>query len=197
MIGYLIVFLFYVFFWLIAGGLILSSIFLLIAYLSKRQEESRQLGKLLPSQRRNLLELQLSNRIEYAQEIWKIVGKITCQQHGLHWIEYRLKHNEEEIWLIARESDRLSVDWIAPITGIEITGSIPKTIAIAGKSFRQTDAGMGRCEAQGDVGDRQSGTVRYGIYTSAGDAVLYVEHWDNEYEFRQGIRLSANAVTVS
>lgn len=143
----------------------------------------------LVSLNRTVFTLQLGDIVQYDAADWVVEGCLTYNSGGYTWLEYLLQDGDRLRWLAVEEDDIVEVYWLEPYTDLEISGTPPRQLTVAGITYKQTEAGTARLSRQGRTLNRQAEVCHYFDYAGTADRVLCVEDWMGEIEVTIGQRI--------
>ncbi|KKI93192.1 hypothetical protein WQ54_04895 [Bacillus sp. SA1-12] len=142
-----------------------------------------------PVEERNMFNLQLDDIITYDLEDYKLVGKISYDDHGFKWHAYQLESVSKTIWLSVEMDDELYLG-VYEKTKMKLQEPIPKKLEHEGITYFLDESGSARVTG---IGRNQNidGLIckYYDFCDEAEEHFLSVEKWGSEIEVSAGYEI--------
>jgi len=106
---------------------------------------------------------------------WLVVGTLYYKEERDRWQLHRMQGEGRYRWFEVRRRDGLVATWFEPATDIPSFGQLYDGLTHRGLPFRLARRGDAHVAAEGDVGERAAGLVRYSTYDGPGGMYLNVE----------------------
>lgn len=141
-----------------------------------------------PATDRTLDTLQVGDVVVDGDEDWLIIGTLTYQEEEERWCWHHLDSGRHHRWLEVRPRGGHRACFWEPAADLPAFGQLPNGLTHRGVPYRLWRRGDARVTADGEVGARAAGTLRYTIYEGPGGAMLHVEDGDGARRAYGGTR---------
>ncbi|MDQ0231392.1 hypothetical protein J2S19_002675 [Metabacillus malikii] len=139
-----------------------------------------------PVEERNVFNLQLDDIVTYDLEDYKVVGKISYNDHGFKWYAYQLEGVSKTIWLSVEMDDELYLG-IYEKAKLKLDEPIPKKIRHEGITYYLDESGQARVNGIGRNQNINGMICEYYDYCDEEEEkYLSVEKWGSEIEVSTG-----------
>ena len=143
-------------------------------------------AKALPRKEVSVKNLRVNDIFSWMGQDFVVEGKLTYQEGGDVWWEYRLVDGGDVRWLTVEEDDELEVSLWEEID-LHVGGGGPdEHLEWEGERYRCVERGQARVSRDGRTGRKEGMSCRYWDYESSGETMLCVELWGNAWEVSQG-----------
>ena len=155
-----------------------------MSFFSKLFGKSENVPK--PVEERTMFNLQLDDIVTYDLEDYKVVGKISYDDHGFKWHAYQLDSVSGTIWLSVELDDELYLGMYKKAK-LKLQEPIPKKIEYDGNVYYLDESGSARVTAIGRSQNVNGMTCGYYDYCDEEEEkYLSVEKWGSEIEVSTG-----------
>ena len=142
-----------------------------------------------PVEARNMFNLQMDDIVTYDLEDYKIVGKISYDDHGFKWHAYQLEGVSRTIWLSVEMDDELYLGIYEKIK-LKLQEPIPKKIEYGGTQYSLDESGSARVTGLGRSQNINGMICDYYDYCDKEEEkFLSVEKWGSEIEVSAGYEI--------
>lgn len=128
------------------------------------------------------LTLALNDIVTHLDRDYMIEGKLTYEEEGDQWWEYRLVDGDDEIYLCVEDDDRLELTLWRQIDLHVPESGPPESVVHDGDRYRCVERGEASVTREGKTGRKSGLTCRYWDYEGPGDKLVGVERWGQSYE---------------
>lgn len=142
-----------------------------------------------PVEERNMFNLQTDDIVTYDLEDYKIVGKISYDDHGFKWHAYQLEGMSKTIWLSVEMDDELYLGMYEKIK-LKLHDPIPKKIEYEGITYHLEESGNARVTGIGRNQNINGMVCQYYDYCDEEEEnFLSIEKWGSEIEVSRGYEI--------
>ncbi|MBM7606341.1 hypothetical protein JOC75_004389 [Metabacillus crassostreae] len=142
-----------------------------------------------PVEERNMFNLQTDDIITYDLEDYKVVGKISYDDHGFTWHAYQLEGVNRTMWLSVEMDDELYLGMYEKIK-LKPQEPFPKKIEHEGTTFYLDESGTARVTGLGRSQNINGMNCQYFDYCDDDEEkFLSVEKWGSEVEVSVGYEI--------
>jgi Domain of unknown function (DUF4178) len=142
-----------------------------------------------PVEERNMFNLQLDDIVTYDLEDYKIVGKISYDDHGFKWYAYQLEGVSRTIWLSVEMDDELYLGIYEKIK-LKLQKPLPKKIEYNGTVYYLDESGSAKVTGIGRNQNINGMICEYYDYCDEEEEkFLSVEIWGSEIEVSAGYEI--------
>jgi hypothetical protein len=142
-----------------------------------------------PVVERNMFNLQLDDIVTYDLEDYKIVGKISYDDHGFKWHAYQLEGVSRTIWLSVEMDDELYLGIYEKIK-MKLQEPIPKKLEYDGVMYYLDESGSAKVTGIGRNQNINGMICKYYDYCDEEEEkFLSVEIWGSEIEVSAGYEI--------
>lgn len=135
---------------------------------------------------RNVFNLQPNDIVTYDLEDYKVVGKISYDDHGFKWYAYQLEGVAKTIWLSVEMDDELYLGIYEKVK-LKLDEPIPKKIRHEGITYYLDESGKARVTGIGRNRNINGMICEYYDYCDEEEEkYLSVEKWGSEIEVSVG-----------
>ena len=157
---------------------------------------------------RGVHEMLVGDVIQHMTQDFLVEGVINYDDDGHRWVTGRLIDGKDERWLMSG-MDRIGkggLRLVAPEPEVQINEFPPEVIHAGGLRFNYERRGNASAKFSGELGalpgirgrhlENTVERCRYWLYRSAGDDILIVEQWGNEYRALRGENVSEGTISL-
>ncbi|GAA0414653.1 MAG: DUF4178 domain-containing protein [Bacillota bacterium] len=142
-----------------------------------------------PIQERNMFNLEMNDIVTFDLEDYKVVGKISYDDHGFKWHAYQLEGTHKTIWLSVEMDDELNLGMYEKIK-LPLQEPIPKQLEYDGTTYYLDESGTARVIGVGRSQNLSGMTCHYfDYYDDDEEKFLSIEKWGNEIEVSTGYEI--------
>jgi hypothetical protein len=142
-----------------------------------------------PVEERNMFNLQVDDIVTYDLEDYKIVGKISYDDHGFKWHAYQLEGVSKTIWLSVEMDDELYLGMYEKIK-LKLKEPLPKKIEHDGTVYHLDESGSALVSGIGRNQNVNGMICGYYDYCDEEEEkFLSVEKWGSEIEVSAGYEI--------
>ncbi len=191
--------------------LILLAIFVFSAVMFKRAEKREKMlaagdggGRLVgigegsrKGEPKTVRNLAVNDIVSYMGQDFMVEGKLTFEEEGDVWYEYRLVDGQDVRWLVVEEEDELELSLYKEVHDLHITSDPGEFIEYQGVRFVLDEQGLAIMRREGRTGSREGRECRYWDYTTEDESMLLsVEKWGMSYEVSIGHPIEEIALDI-
>ncbi|WP_299093252.1 DUF4178 domain-containing protein [uncultured Metabacillus sp.] len=149
-----------------------------------------------PVEERNMFNLQVNDIITYDLEDYKLVGKISYDDHGFKWHAYQLEGVSKTIWLSVEMDDELYLGIYEKVK-MKLQEPIPNMIKFDGTTYHLDESGSARVTSIGRNQNVNGMICEYYDYCDdEEEKFLSVEKWGSEIEASAGYAIEEYEIKI-